>query len=268
MISAIGRRRTGIAAVLAATVVATAGTTAAASPTNSSTDNGSAAKAAPYQDYLGAAQNASAADQCAKPVSQRTGAWLCVGTKATLASPQSTGFCNFAGCYTEYDNRHIDFNSNTDYWGYGGHNIGTVQFFLEWSLDGGYAITAKPVRLTTSTPVTNVHFIGDLFNPPPGATGTEVPGKYYASSAGNSSGVISWPFPDQGYTAWDQQNFNHTCVIEATWSLPDYPGYWYVYAKSPIASSGNGRNTPPFNNYWFSGISKLPADPFAGGYRS
>jgi hypothetical protein len=213
--------------------------------------------------------DSAGADQCSKPTAQRTGAWICPGTApASTVSPQSQGWCDIDGCYTWYDKYHIDFNSKTGYWGYGSWTAGTCQYYMEWSLDGRYAITAKPVRLTTSIPVTNVHFTGDLFNPPPGSDGTEIPGKYYASSAGNSSGVIQWPFPDQGYTAWDQNNYNRTSVVEATWSLPDYPGYWFLYAKSPISSNGNGSNTPPFNNFYFRGVDQLPAHPFVGGYRS
>jgi hypothetical protein len=268
--SAIRRRRIGVAAVLATAAVAVAGTTAAASPTNSNNTGSSTTKAGLYQDYLtGASVQAAGEDQCSKPVAQRTGAWFCPQTDkpAAKATPAETGFCNFSGCYTEYDNRHIDFQSDTDYWGYGSWTAGTVSFKTEWSLDGGTAITAKPVILTTSIPVTNVHFTGDLFNPPPGKVGTEIPGKYYASSAGNSSGTISWPFPDAGYTAWDSDNYNRTCVIEASWALPDYPGYWYVYVKSPIASNGNGRNTPPFGAFYFRGADQLPATPFVGNYR-
>ena len=41
----------------------------------------------------------------------------------------------------------------------------------------------------------------------------------------------------------------------------------YVYVKSPIASNGNGRNTPPFGAFYFRGADQLPATPFVGNYR-
>lgn len=268
MISANLRRGIGMAAVLMAAAAAMAGTTAAASPTSNSTDNGSAAKAARYQDY-GVSVDAAASDQCAKPVSKRTGAWFCPAEDKPKAKivPNETGFCNFSGCYTEYNNRTIDFKSDTDYWGYGDWNAGTITFQVQWKLDGGIGIVAKPVILETSIPVQNVHFSGDMFNPPPGKIGTQIPGSYYPASAGNSDGIIHWPFPDQGYEGWDNENFNRTCVIEASWGLSDYPGYWYVYVKSPIASSGNGRNTPPFGAFYFRGANQLPKTPFVGNYR-
>lgn len=265
MISKI-KRRAAVVAVLLASAVAIAGTTAAADPTsNGKTTN---SQSTLHRDYLNASVDTTGSDQCAKPVSQRTGAWICPGSAPAATVSPNEGWCDIDGCYTLYNKYDIDFNSKTGYWGYGSWTAGTCQYFLEWKLDGRYAITAKPVRLTTSIPVTNVHFTGDLFNPPPGSDGTEIPGKFYPASAGNSSGVIQWPFPDQGYTAWDQQNYNRTSVVEVTWSLPDYPGYWFLYAKSPISSNGNGNNTPPFNNFYFRGVNQLPAHPFVGGYRN
>ncbi len=66
-----------------------------------------------------------------------------------------------------------------------------------------------------------------------------------------------------GYKSYADWALNHANVIEVSWNKDDYPGYWYMYMKSPIAEDPDDNNGYRFRDahYRFDHSDKI-------GYRA
>ncbi|MEY9894944.1 hypothetical protein ABIA35_006234 [Catenulispora sp. MAP12-49] len=216
-----------------------------------------------YQDYLTGSVTATAAssDQCAKPIAQRVGGWSCP-TSAPRLKP-ATGWCDAAGCYYENSQYDVQFDSDSSNWGYGSTTLGTMSGVFEWTLNGTL-MTCKPFTYSNSEDTNTVTMSGQLMNPPPGQVGSVIGGTYEQHSFPGLVFSAAWPPP--GYQASDNQNFNRTSVQEEAWSLAGYPGYWYFFVKSPIATTA--WSTKPYGGFHFLGIdaSREPAQSHGGGW--
>jgi hypothetical protein len=132
---------------------------------------------------------------------------------------------------------------------------------VTWQLTGART-TAKPVYYRNSVDTVEVVYSGNLLNAAPGRPGDPVDDAYSLYVAGSVPAGIQARWLPSGYTFRDQENFDHVQVMEFSWKLPGYPGYWYSCVKSLNATS------PGKDTYRFRGVDQLPADPFGGGYRT
>jgi len=97
----------------------TAGTAAAASSAT--------ARIAAAGQYPGATVNAIGQSQCAKPLAERSGNWLCPASPipASIAS-SNEGYCKIQGCWYVYSEVASGYSA-TGYFGYGDRQLGEVQ---------------------------------------------------------------------------------------------------------------------------------------------
>jgi hypothetical protein len=218
-----------------------------------------------YQDYLHVSNGAvtagsSGSEQCGTPLAQRVGRWLCLDTPASAKKfgPAGTGFCDGWACRYRYD----DFEADVEVagnWGWGDQQLGTMQGYADFQLAGAQT-TSKPVQYTNTAYTTEVVFSGNLLNAAPGVAGDPVDGTFSVYNAGDvvAGGSTSW-LPN-GYKSYDNTMWDHSQVIEWAFSAPDYPGYWYLYAKSTCT------HTDDKVIYRFDGVDQVPADPDGAGW--
>jgi hypothetical protein len=206
------------------------------------------------------------ADQCERPVSARVGNWYCPDPAPTMtgairgfATVGAPGYCNSSGCYKRYDDFRADFTSNRGAWGFGPKLLGHEDHEVVWQLAGA-EMRARPVFYRNSVATTDVIFTGNLVNAAPGRTGDEIEDTYGVHLAGDVEAGHRQAWLPNGYKSYDTDNFDHVQVMQFSWKLPGYPGYWYSWVKSPNATSANK------DIYRFRGVNQLPADPFGGGY--
>jgi hypothetical protein len=168
--------------------------------------------------------------------------------------------CNESGCYRRYDDFRADFRSVRGAWGIGPRVLGHHEHEVAWQLTGSQ-MRAKPVFYENSVATVDVVFTGDLLNAAPGKPGTPVDGAFNIYTAGDVPAGVRRAWRPNGFKSYDDANFDHVQVIQFSWKLPGYDGYWYAYVKSPNATS------PGKDVYRFRDVDQLPADPFGGGYR-
>ena len=220
--------------------------------------------------YLSAAS--AGEDQCTKPVAERVGNWVCYTTatgavqpaRSATVTPAATGFCNSSGCYERYDDFHADFDSYDATFGYGTKVLGSEHHYVDWQITGAQ-IVAKPAQMYTSISTTSLIYTGDLLNAAPGATGSSISGKYATYSAGNAAPFEVKAWLPNGYKSYDNTMWDHSQVVEFTWNVPGYSGYWYAYVKS-ISSHTTVLGTGAI--YRFAAVTGLPASPYGGGWHS
>lgn len=220
------------------------------------------------QDYM--PPGATINPQCNQPVSERVGNWWCPtagGSAPTQAhaTPALTtptgGFCNSSGCYHQYDDFKVDFESSNGSWGYGPTTLGVESHSITWQLTGAES-RAQPVSYFNSVPTTDVIFSGDLFNAAPGVEGDPVGGANGVNVVGNVDAFTPTRWNPNGFKSYDNTAYDHSQVIQISWKYPGYDGYWYTYTKSP-SSHDSAKTT-----YRFDGVDQLPSMPFGGGYRN
>lgn len=218
------------------------------------------------------AKPASSTDQCSKPVSKRVGRWTCyaASTTSSAVAPQltstQTGWCDNGGCYERYDDFHVDYNSRDLYFGYGTRTLGFEHHYVNWQLVGS-RITAKPAQYFVSIATASNTFSGSLLNAAPGRGGSVIPGTLEPGrnfGYSQSFTVIRW-LPN-GFTSYDNTQWDHSQVIEFSWKVPGYPGYWYSYVKS-VCSHTQQRNVQGAI-YRFDPVTGVPANPYGSGWQS
>jgi hypothetical protein len=161
-------------------------------------------------------------------------------------------------CRYRYDDFHADVEVAGN-WGWGDQQLGTMQGYADFQLAGAQT-TSKPVQYTNTAYTTGVVFSGNLLNSAPGVAGDPVDGTFSVYNAGDvvAGGSTSW-LPN-GYKSYDNTMWDHSQVIEWAFSAPDYPGYWYLYAKSTCT------HTSDKVIYRFDGVDQVPADPDGAGW--
>jgi hypothetical protein len=174
----------------------------------------------------------------------RQGAWICVQTgpqmspkrpAAMAASVPRSEWCNGWGCWSVLSDFYADFFSNSIVLGWNNQTIATVRFLAEYRVRGNQT-AARPVQSTVSVYTVNTVFSGALFN---GAN--QVP-KEVASTIGTCSPRVKGAAAahqlvsyTRGCVLYDSRNYDHNMVVQASWSLSGYPGYWYFFVHSNVA---------------------------------
>jgi hypothetical protein len=262
------RRALGMAALSVALLVQT-------SPVNAATRSAPAGSGGQYRDYLTPQGSANAtgigSDQCGKALPARVGRWFCfsgAGTQAppepVTVAPNETVYCNVSGCYDRYNDFQADFASTTGAWGWGTTQLGSLFFYVNWSLQGAQT-TSKPVQYRNSVPTRAVIFTGDLINAAPGAAGTQVAGAFSLFGAGDIPASTTKSWTPNGYKSYDTRNIDHSQVHQFSWEYGAYPGYWYAWVKS-ICSADQERDG--IYKFHSAAANQLPASPYGGGHRN
>lgn len=220
---------------------------------------------------IAAGLTSTTAGQCALPLSSRKGGWVCPlpGAKTTAlrhpsslrhpAAAQNQEYCNSSGCYYEYDDFHVDFQSDPLVFGYSNDVITDGDAYVNWQLDGART-TSNPARIRTNAVVQDVIFSGDLQN---GAVGVNNGGDVVSNA---SPVVLNGPFtpdtyiswPNGGYVNYDSHNDDHNTAVEASINFPNEPGTWYYYVRSPVS------HTTDHEIWRFQGPDQLPGGNTAG----
>ena len=222
-------------------------------------------------DYVAASARSatvvtSGEDQCSLPVADRTGAWVCADTadsengtsKTTSTPPQRVGVtaattpggnCNSNGaCWTVVDAYHAR-NSVGGWFGWGSTVLGNVAYSQTHSLNGSQFITKS--EFDTDTAVHGLHATGDLLHGSHFDDGTPFGGdtRWYDSKSDLPRNGYWKPWADYGgfkpYANWA---LNHATVIEVAWEKDDYPGYWYMWMKAPVAEDPDDNNIYRFRS--------------------
>lgn len=209
--------------------------------------------------------------QCSKPISQRTGAWMCapsgmVGRPvrtagATMASTPRSEYCNGWGCWSVWNDFYASFYGTSIYLGYGGKTIANVHMDIEWHLQGAQSL-ALPVYSRVNQYTVHTIFSGALSN---GADGVAGGGSVKQTCNPNTRpaaaayALVSYP---NGCKLYDNASYDHNQVVQASWNFSNYPGYWYFYARSPVSHDGNRAI------YRFHNASDLSGSSSVGGWRS
>jgi hypothetical protein len=201
---------------------------------------------------LPASQTQADAARCAQPVSARSGAWFC---PVPSAHPDANGqYCKASECWTQ-DTDTVAEYSEAGYYGYDSTTLGENNSYAKWTLSGS-SNRAKPFWTINSSSTNNILLEGDLLYGNVGQAGTEVSGKsglYPKSSAGPNVQVTWSP---NGYLSQDAAHTCYSQLLDWTWSVPGYPGYWLIQAKSIVYCKHSGDTT-----YYFQGDDQLPSSP-------
>lgn len=225
-------------------------------------------------------------DDCSLPVEQRSSAWACMDGSGPVGSvspntpgaaqgggpdgetpAHTTGYCRHAGCWYRYSDFHGDFQSNEFSYGYGGHELGHGDLYVNWTLVGPKE-TLDPVRAYLSTSTTKVVASAAMMN---GAEKTKggrlVAGPVFRNWPGDHAQNVTYSWP-KSRRAWfrDYHNWDHNTVVQYSWHIPNYSGvYWWVWVRS-IVSHTTTRNTRTAI-YRFDKVSWATQAPAAGGWR-
>lgn len=134
------------------------------------------------------------------------------------------------------DNRvYASFHLDRIEYGHNRQTVGHVRLTANWTLSGP-ALLARPIQFWNSQETIATLFRGYVMDGTRRDLGTTVnrcyDGRYGITSAGS---LRQW-LP-KGCTLYDNASKHHESVIEVRWKLSGYPGYWFVYVKSPVAYS-------------------------------
>lgn len=72
---------------------------------------------------------------------------------------------------------------------------------------------------------------------------------------------------DRKQTQRDDRNYDHNTAVEFSWTIPGYPGYWFMYVRSVISHTDNpmqGSSTV----YRFDPVNYETQDPHKEGWRA
>jgi hypothetical protein len=252
------------AGMVAATVF-TSGAASAAQPHNHG-----------YSAYVQIA--VSGQSQCAKPVAQRTGRWMCLAgqqaqvrsyrayraARPAMAPADTGGTCTAQGCWDVYSTTDSDFFT-TGYYGFGGTPLGSAEMYYEVKLNGAQSIS-KPVQFTATTAVSSLVFEGErLYYSPAHPEGNGVNGgasMSFTAPKPYAAGVTAQWLPN-GYKAYENTVHVGGVVHQWTWTLYDYPGSWYLFAKSVKFD----RHPSSAVIYQFGSPTYLGKDPVGAGWQ-
>jgi hypothetical protein len=239
-------------ALLTIAAALTAGTARAAlSPTSSLAAKG---------HYPGATVSAVGQSQCAKPLAERSGNWLCmVNPVSARTATSDTGYCKVQGCWYVYSEVASGYSA-TGYFGYDDQQLGVVQLYFEVVLNGAES-RSKPVRFESSAAVVNLIFEGNrLLYTHRHPAGVPVGGAGNSHLAGNVPAGETVQWTPKGYRAYYDKAPEQSVWHEWNWNMADYPGTWYFWAKS-VKFDRVGKTT-----YHFGHDDDLGEDPAGTGY--
>jgi hypothetical protein len=254
------RKHLGRGLVIALVLVALTGVPTT-SPASADVRPGTkAAEASPQYDD-GLAVGTVGADQCARPVAQRSGPWYC--PQPSSAVRPGSGFCDVSGCYHRTNDLRADFQSSPGVWGYDRRVLGEMTFYVRWQL-AGKLTWSKPVYYKNSVATKDVIFTGDLLNAAPGRDGDPVGGAADLHYIGTVPANTNRAWTPNGFKSFDNTTWDHSQVHQFSWKFGNYPGYWYAWIKSICTHTGR-RGEGAI--YRFRAEDKLPAHPHGGGWR-
>jgi hypothetical protein len=216
---------------------------------------GPGASARRYADYVTPASNtlrmgASGTDQCALPLADRTGSWVCPGVASVraIAPMATTGtVCTVTGCWNVSSNYQAKAYMDGSY-GYSDHWIGTVHWTSNFGLNGSQ-MNSSYIGFTISHYAIDVFMSGNLLHGSHTTDGDEVSGQYEELNKGSVAAGATTYWGGGGYSSYSQSYLNHANVMEVAWEDPSEPsGYWYMYIKSPIAEDPDGNNGYTFRS--------------------
>lgn len=224
-------------------------------------------------------QQRSDAANCGVPLKVRTGGWLCIDLAASKAlleqqaasrakaagratiEKSSASFCVTTGCWDVVSVTQADYSSVGNY-GYGRTVLGTATFSFtdktsgnstisypnNWKASGTtYGVVMRVERLTMASSQSGTWMVPRLVR-----TGTKT-GTINAG-VGTSLSKQQWTATQTKGTMWRDVN----------WSVPDYPGRWYVMAKSNVFRATFSGSTNL--GLRFSSDSDLPTGAANAGY--
>ena len=236
-----------LVALLTIPAALTAGTAAASSP---------AARIA----HPGATVRAIGQTQCAKPLAERSGNWLCPDSLIPASTASSNeGYCRMQGCWSVYSEVASGYSA-TGYFGYGDTQLGEVQLYFEVELNGAQS-RSRPVRFESSAAVVNLIFEGNrLSYTHRYPAGIPVGGAGNSHLAGDIPAGETVQWTPNGYKAYYDNASEQSVWHEWSWNMADYPGTWYFWAKS-VKFDRVGKTT-----YHFGHDDDLGEDPAGSGY--
>jgi hypothetical protein len=239
-------------ALLTIPAALTAGTAAAASSAT--------ARIAAAGQYPGATVSAIGQSQCAKPLAERSGNWLCPASPipASIAS-SNEGYCKIQGCWSVYSEVASGYSA-TGYFGYGDTQLGEVQLYFEVTLKGAQS-RSRPVRFESSAAVVNLIFEGNrLLYTPRYPAGIPVGGAGNSHLAGKIPAGETVQWTPNGYKAYYNKASEQSVWHEWSWNMAGHPGTWYFWAKS-VKFVDVGKGT-----YHFGHDDDLGENPAGSGY--
>jgi hypothetical protein len=207
--------------------------------------------------------------QCARPLADRTGNWLCTATPAAQAQAAravndelpASGYCKVSGCW--YVNSVTDSEySATGYFGYGNRQLGKVTLFFRVKLTGITSIS-KPVRFESTIGVRDLVMEGDrLYYDKNWPQGHPVsPSVFAHHNSGNVNGGKLAQWTPNGYKAHPAPVYVGSVWHQWSWHMAGYPGTWYFYATSVLIHRINHGNV-----YHFGSDKNLGQNPAGGGW--
>jgi hypothetical protein len=218
---------------------------------------------------LTAPATAEPPDQCAMPVSERTEAWTCFEADAAApaartdeATAAASRWCRpigaVPGCWQVGSNRaRAQFHSNNIAFGWGSTTVGRVSLDYYWTLSGP-SIIAKPVQVRNTAPTISTTFKGYIMNGARDVVGSVKNRCNDRDYGPTGAGALrQWT---GGCTIYDNDSWDHESVIETQWRMVGYPGYWFIYIKSPVAHSNDKEI------YLFTDHEDLPGMPWGAGH--
>jgi hypothetical protein len=192
----------------------------------------------PGSDVHSVHYRVSVSSQYSKPLSERTGAWTCVGAlSGQNMSPAASGHCkpHQSWCWTLKPGAGRSTWMGGFKYGFGRKKLGTVEVFYEVALNGRESVS-KPVRFVSTGNVRHVITEGDrLFYDSNHTAGKPISPRVDDSYLHHPANVaarkaVEWP---GGYDAFEKSPVRYGAVIHTwTWNVAGYPSTWFVFGKS------------------------------------
>lgn len=170
--------------------------------------------------------------------------------------------CSGKGCWNVYSGTLSDF-SGSGYFGHGPATLGKVELYYQVSLNGGQSIS-KPVQFTATTGVASLEIEGDrLYYSKDHPEGKPVNDgnkfAFYTKRNISAHDTVQW-LPN-GYKAYEPTVQHGSVAHEWVWTMAEFPGNWYFYAKSVKFDKTQ-------SSYRFGSSTYLGDDPVGSGYHS
>jgi hypothetical protein len=211
---------------------------------------------------------------CALPAAQRNGGWMCVESAdagSAAASLPSAIAASDVHCHAGFgcwyvDNPHrAEFFSDHLSYGFGGVTLGTTDYHVLWGTGVTSYNTSNQSAMTISGDSEFIVFSGSLFNGAHGVVGTEIGRCADVDYAGGAEvpGGHRFASPTPYCELGDKRNFDHNMAAQLSFQDPEEPGYFWIYAKSPVAHTATLGGF-----YTFSHSDILPLNAFGSGYDS
>jgi hypothetical protein len=215
-----------------------------------------------YRDYISTEIEVKAVgeEQCSKPVSEREGPWVC-GPEGGVITTQDAGTqCNAVGaCWQIPPTTFYRANNWVDgFFGYGDDVLGSADMYSSNHLNGAQMRTRTYFVSDTST--ADLTAEGDLLYGDQDSGGQPIDSQYeFKVDSGQAASNKWWPWGStstSGYRSYDTVRGNHANVIQYTWGKGGYPGHWWIYMKSVIATDPDNNNIyrflDPGYRFWYS----------------